>query len=147
MKHFRIVLLLISAFLAYQTAGAQNMLLKSSTQPSVVTDGSDDVFIPISKYMASGNTDALAAWFSDNLEVTVLSRQSDASRQQARQILKTFFDNYTPRSFNITHIAGKANMKYALGSLNAGGENFNVTIFVNCKDEGYKIQQLRIERF
>ena len=71
---------------------------------------------------------------------------NDSSRSQARQILKTFFNSYTPRSFDLTHKAGRANMKYALGSLNAGGEIFIVTIFVSYKDTSYKIQQIKIER-
>ena len=38
-------------------------------------------------------------------------------------------------------------MKYALGSLNAGGEMFVVTIFVSsCGGGAYSIQQLKIER-
>jgi hypothetical protein len=37
-------------------------------------------------------------------------------------------------------------MKYAVGSLNAGGEVFNVTIFVSYKDKTYNIQQLKIEK-
>ena len=37
-------------------------------------------------------------------------------------------------------------MKYALGTLNAGGELFNVTIFVSYKDSDYRIQHLKIER-
>jgi hypothetical protein len=37
-------------------------------------------------------------------------------------------------------------MKYALGTLNAGGEMFTVTIFVNFADMEYRIQQLKIER-
>ena len=37
-------------------------------------------------------------------------------------------------------------MKYALGSLTAGGEDFMVTIFVSSKGRDYKIQQLKIER-
>ena len=92
------------------------------------------------------NADALSAWFGDNLEIAVLAKESDASRAQARQIVKTFFDNHTPRSFNITHTAGRANMKYALGTLIAGGEAFSVTIFMSCKNDTYKIQQLKIER-
>ena len=60
--------------------------------------------------------------------------------------MKTFFDTYTPRSFDVTHTAGRANMKYALGTLKAGGESFVVTIFMSCKDSSYKIQQLKIER-
>lgn len=105
-----------------------------------------DVFNPISKYISKGDAEKLSAWFSDNLEVTIFSTTNDSSRNQARQIMKTFFRSYTPRSFEITHKAGRANMKYALGTLNAGGEMFVVTIFVNYKDQNYRIQHLKIER-
>ena len=65
---------------------------------------------------------------------------------QARQIMKSFFNAYNPSAFSITHQAGKSNMKYALGILNAGGERFVVTIFVNCRNDSFEIQQLKIER-
>lgn len=105
-----------------------------------------DVFIPISKYMEKGDADKLSAWFSENLEVTIFSQSNNSSDKQARQIMKSFFKSYTPRSFEITHTAGRSNMKYALGTLTAGGEIFVVTIFVNYKESGYKIQQLKIEQ-
>ena len=105
-----------------------------------------DVFNPISKYLASGDAERLSAWFSDNLEVSIFSTSNDSSRNQARQILKSFFKSYTPRSFVINHKAGRPNMKYALGTLNAGGEMFTVTIFVNFTDTECRIQQLKIER-
>ena len=104
-----------------------------------------DVFNPIAKYFGQGDADKLSAWFSDNLEITILSDSNDSSRNQARQILKSFFSSYTPRSFHITHKAGRSNMKYALGTLNAGGKTFVVTIFVNYKDDCYRIQHLKIE--
>ena len=146
MKRLAIVLLCIA--LAGPVALAQNYLFHNTSQPAAApaAEGGDDVFVPISKYLAAGNAEALSAWFADNLEIAVLARESDASRAQARQIVKTFFDNYTPRSFNITHTAGRANMKYALGTLKAGGETFNVTIFLSCKENSYRIQQLKIER-
>lgn len=109
-------------------------------------DNSYDVFNPISKYLASGDAEKLSAWFSDNLEVTIFSNSNDSSRNQARQIMKSFFRSYTPRSFEITHKAGRSNKKYALGTLNAGGEMFVVTIFVNYGDSDYRIQHLKIER-
>ena len=105
-----------------------------------------DVFVPISKYMKEGNAEKLSAWFADNLEISIFSVSNDSSKNQARQILKTFFSSYTPRDFVITHKAGRANMKYALGTLSAGGEAFVVTIFVSYKDTSYKIQQIKIER-
>ena len=105
-----------------------------------------DVFNPISKYIGQGDADKLSAWFSDNLENTIFSDSNDSSRNQARQILKSFFRSYTPRSFVINHKAGRPNMKYALGTLNAGGEMFTVTIFVNFTETECRIQQLKIER-
>ena len=92
--HLMIVVLLLAA----PVASAQNMLVRKAAVQEV-QDGGDDVFVPISKYIAAGNSEALSAWFADNLEIAVLARESDASRAQARQIVKTFFDTYTPRSF------------------------------------------------
>lgn len=105
-----------------------------------------DVFVPIAKYVSQGDAERLSAWFSDNLEVTIFASSNDASRNQARQIMKSFFKSYTPRSFEITHKAGRSNMKYAIGTLNAGGEMFLVTLFVNYKDNACRIQQIKIER-
>ena len=113
---------------------------------SSAQDNSYDVFNPIAKYLAKGDADKLSAWFSDNLEVTIFATSNDASCNQARQIMKSFFKSYTPRSFEITHKAGRSNKKYALGTLSAGGEMFVVTIFVNYAETDYRIQHLKIER-
>ncbi len=108
--------------------------------------GSYDVFVPISKYITQGNADALSAWFSDNLDITILSKGGNSSKVQAKQILNSFFNSHTPRSFEVTYTAGRANMKYALGNLNAGGESYLVTIFVYCNENKNQIQQFKIER-
>lgn len=105
-----------------------------------------DMFKPIAKYISRGDVNSLSMWFSNNMEVTIFSSSNNASRSQAIQIVKSFFNSYTPRAFEITHKAGRPNMKYALGTLAAGGELFLVTIFVSLKEKGYKIQQLKIER-
>ncbi|MBO5582606.1 MAG: DUF4783 domain-containing protein [Bacteroidales bacterium] len=106
-----------------------------------------DVFVPIGKYIAQGDAGSLSAWFADNLEVSIISTTRNCSKTQARQIVKTFFEAYTPRSFDISHKASRSNMKYALGQLSAGGEVFLVTIFVSAKADGtFQIQQLKIDR-
>lgn len=105
-----------------------------------------DVFVPIAKYLGQGDAERLSAWFDDNLEITVMSTTNDSSKKQATQILKAFFGNHTPRSFEISHTASRSNSKYALGFLNAGGEVFEVTIFVSDCGGRYKIQQLKIDR-
>ena len=145
--------LLFSGRLAAQTTGgfgrppqSQPAMNFQNSAREAPQPGGFDVFIPISKYMAQGNADNLSAWFDDTLEIAVISQASNASKAQAKQIVKSFFENYTPRSFAINHTAGRENMKYALGTLKAGGESFSVTIFVSAKGKSFKIQQLKIEQ-
>ena len=67
--------------------------------------------------------------------------------EQAREILRSFFEANTPRSFTVTHKASESNKKYLIGLLNAGGELFQVTIYATASaGDTYKIQQLNISR-
>lgn len=105
-----------------------------------------DVFVPISKYIQNGDAERLSAWFATNLEIDILGVSNVCSKQQAKQILKEFFNEYSPKVFEIAYKSGKAPMKYAIGNLSAGGNKFRVTLFVKTQQEGNYIQQLRIER-
>ena len=137
---------MVSASRCFFKTAAIAVIMLFCAVSSSAQDGRYDVFNPIAKYLAKGDAEKLSAWFSDNLEITIFSVTSDSSRNQARQIMKSFFKTYTPRSFDITHKAERPNMKYALGTMNAGGEVLTVTIFVNFNGAHYRIQQLKIER-
>lgn len=132
-RYFKLIILSVSALLCGRLAAQ-------------TTETTGDVIVPITKYIVQANPDALSAWFDENLEISILSRETNASRSQAKLIVKSFFESYTPRSFEVTHSASRANMKYVLGTMNAGGESFLVTIFVTNKDDKCKIQQFKIER-
>ena len=110
------------------------------------TGNEQDVFVPISKYIQSGDSEKLSVWFAHNLEVDLLGDVNVCSKAQAKQILKEFFTKYTPKSFVIAYRSGKAPMKYAIGNPSAGGEKFRVTLFVKTQEDGNFIQQLRIEK-
>ena len=140
-KSLSLIVLLASASLL---AGAQTEKTAFGTSHTR-SDSAYDVFTPIGKYLLLGDAEKLSAWFADNLEIKVLSQVNDASRDQARQIVKSFFDNYRPRSFELSHTVGKNASKYGVGLMNAGGETFRVTILVNYDGNGYWIRQLRIE--
>ena len=71
---------------------------------------------------------------------------SNCSRNQARQIIRNFFTNYTPRCFEIVYKSGTYPMKYAVGNLDSGGNMFTVTILVKTYDAGNYIEQLKIEK-
>ena len=116
-------------------------------KPVASPEGEFSVFSSIIKYLSAGDVASLSSWFADNLDITVLSSSRNCSKAQARQILRNFFATYTPRSFEVTHRASEANKKYLIGILNAGGENFQVTIYATSSGgDTYKIQQLGITR-
>ena len=132
MKTFPKIAVLIAALLSPMVAGAR--------------DDGNDVFVPITKYISQADVESLSVWFADNLELSVLSEGRIASRDQAKLVLSRFFRSNTPRSMRIDHTTSSINMKTALGTLNAGGEDFTVTIFVTRLDDTYRIRQLKIER-
>ncbi|MBO4635133.1 MAG: DUF4783 domain-containing protein [Bacteroidales bacterium] len=130
---------------AAQTPVSQVRQVRTSIPQS--QDGEFSVFSSITKYLAAGDATSLSSWFADNLDVTVISSSRNCSKTQARQILRTFFDTYTPRSFEVTHKASESNKKYLIGQLNAGGELFQVTIYATSSGGStYRIQQLSISR-
>lgn len=113
--------------------------------PAIQYGSEQDVFVPIAKYIQSGDAEKLSAWFAPNLEVDILGTVNVCSKTQAKQIIKEFFVNNSPKSFVIEHRSGKAPLKYAIGTLSAGGSKFRVTLFVKTQEDGNFIQQIRIE--
>ncbi len=140
MKLYRL-LPLLALLLAATPARSQN-----TVPASLVPAAGQDFFTPISKYFQAGDYNSLSAWFADNLELDLLGSNSNCSRNQARRIMKDFFADYTPKSFEIVHKSGKAPMRYAIGVLHAGGETFQVTLYVRTGEGKSAIQQLKIER-
>lgn len=105
-----------------------------------------DVFTPIGKYIQSGDSDKLSAWFADNLELDILGAVNNCTRNQAKLIMKNFFDKYAPKKFSIVHKSGKAPMKYAIGTLTAGADRFRVILYVKTTEKENYIEQLKVEK-
>lgn len=113
---------------------------------AIAQDKTQDVFTPIGKYIQTGDYEKLSAWFADNLELDILGAINNCTRNQAKLIMKNFFANNTPKKFTIIHKSGKAPMKYAVGSLTAGGENFRIILYVKSTEESNKLEQIKIEK-
>jgi len=105
-----------------------------------------DIFTEVEKSLKTGDVDALSEWFSDNLDIEILSDSNISSKNQAKQILKKFFSKYTPKNFNFIHRSGNGKVEYGIGTLIAGGESFRVTIFVQTVEKKRSISQIRIEK-
>lgn len=114
--------------------------------PSRAQSNADAVFVPIAKYLYEGNAEKLSAWFFDSIELSIDSDEFVMSRRQASQMMATFFERNVPESFTISHGASRSNVKCVVGKMVAGGEYFDVSIFVSNRGDGYKIQRLLIQK-
>ncbi len=109
-------------------------------------DKDQDVFTPIGKYINAGDYEKLSVWFADSIELDILGAINNCTRNQAKLIMKNFFNNYTPKKFTVIHKSGKSPMKYAVGKLDAGGENFRIILYVKSTETDNCIEQIKVER-
>ena len=109
-------------------------------------DESKVLFTSIGDDLKSGDAATFAQWFAEDMEVDVMGNAGVCSRSQARQLMKNFYERYTPKSFSIVHMSGSLPMRYCIGNLIAGGERFRVTLFVKTQREIHQLQQIRIEK-
>jgi hypothetical protein len=93
----------------------------------------------------AGNAEELAKYFYNNIELIILDKEDVYSKNQAEQILRKFFTDHHPASFNIIHEGGKETSRYAIGSLSTSSGNFRVSFLIKNQDGTPLIHQLRIE--
>lgn len=125
---------------------AMLLLLPAGLSAQTSVDG-NALFKPIARYLGSGDTERLSMWMAPYVDISVGSSLSITSRAHAVRILDDFFASHTPAGLQITHTASQPNLKYAVGTLSAGGEKFSVTLFVvYTEKDGFKIQQIKIDR-
>lgn len=142
----RFFIMAVAALLACAGIEADAQPQVRLTNTLMPESSSSDVFAPIGKYIQAGDCERLSAWFADNLELDILGAVNSCTRSQARRIMRNFFNNYNPKQFTVIHKSGKAPIKYAVGTLDAGGEKFRLILYVKMDDSLGSIQQLRIER-
>lgn len=105
-----------------------------------------DLFSPVGKYLESGDCDKLSSWFADNLELEIQDESINCSRNQARLVLKEFFKQNPPSNFVILHKSTKDSLRYAIGQLIAGGESYNVVIYIKSSEGKNYIEHIGIKR-
>jgi hypothetical protein len=93
----------------------------------------------------AGNAEELTKHFYNNIELIVLEKEDVYSKTQAEQILRKFFTDHRPSSFDIIHEGGKETSRYAIGNLSTSSGNFRVSFLIKNQDGSQLIHQLRIE--
>ncbi|MEZ4824761.1 MAG: DUF4783 domain-containing protein [Bacteroidia bacterium] len=98
----------------------------------------------VTESLVDGDPDKLSRHFSERVEVTVLGKRQTLSKTQATYVIRDFFTNYPPDSFNTLHTGESNGTKYALGVLRSEKGLFEVNIFIQVSDT--RINEIRFER-
>lgn len=114
----------------------------------ISTDAESQTEIPndIISSLEKGNAKLLAEYFNENVELVVLDNDNVYSKAQAKQIVRNFFDSFTPESFTIIHQGGKEGSKYVIGNLKTDNGNFRIYFLLKKESGKDYIHQLRIEK-
>jgi hypothetical protein len=117
---------------------ADTLLAYAAPKPSI-----ESVIISAFK---TGDATAIATYFGDNVDLSILGKANLYSKSQAQQVLQRFFTEHAPKTFAIMHKGKAKSSQYFIGELvSVAGTNYRVTI--NSKAEGVasSITSLTIE--
>lgn len=109
------------------------------TTPSVMNGVRDAI--------KAGNSRELTRHFNDMVELTILDKAGNYTKEQATFVLKEFFDKNPPSSFSFIHQGASGDgTQYAIGRYAYGsGSSYRIFMLVK-KGEGntYKVKLLNI---
>jgi len=106
-----------------------------------------DIYDDVSAAFRSGDARAIASYFGNTIELTLLTQEEVYSKAQAEMILKDFFSKNNPKAFKVLHKgSSREGMMYGIGSMQTtGGKSFRISFYLKSADHKNYLQELRIE--
>ena len=98
------------------------------------------------KAIEEGNASRMSVFFHQSLELTILEKDYEASKNQATRIMDNFFKSHEPTGFEISFEGTKDQSKYAIGTLSTAEDTFRVNLFFLNKENKRLIYYLSIEK-
>jgi len=102
----------------------------------------------ITKGLEQGNASTIAAFFEEQVEISILDVEGMYDKAVAKQKLASFFRKHEILSFEHVHKGtskGK-NVMYCIGNLVTVDQTFRVYVFLEIKGNKQLVQELRIDK-
>jgi hypothetical protein len=100
----------------------------------------------IGRSIGKGNAEAVAAYFDDNLSLSLPGSQSIYSNAQAKMILADFFEKNSIKNVSIERSGNNNDSKFAIGKLITSKGNYRIYLVVKQKERDCIIKELRLEK-
>jgi len=94
----------------------------------------------------NGNANALASYFNNKIEIVLPNKSGVFSKEQAKYLIKNFFEKNPPTSFQIIHQGERENATFAIGRYNYRGGQFRLVFLTKNNGRQTLIHQLRVEK-
>ncbi len=102
----------------------------------------------IAKALNTGDVDALAQYFGDQVEVSILDQEQLYPKAKAVEIVRSFFNSNKPRSFNQVHQGSSRENsdQYCIGNMLAATGSYRVYIYLKMSGNSATIQEIRFDK-
>lgn len=106
-----------------------------------------DLFNKLTSSIAIGSAEEIINHCYSSVELETPESRGIYSKSQAEQILKRFFDQHPPQSFELEHQGySNSGSKFAVGKYtDTGDETFRLSIFAKKNEGIYQVHELRFE--
>ena len=106
-----------------------------------------DILDNVAGAVSSGNSKGISRYFDNNVEITILDKESVYSKVQAEMVLRDFFTKNPVQSFELIHRGNSGEgSAYAIGKLKTSTQVFRTYYFVKQKGTAAYIQEMRFEK-
>ncbi len=101
----------------------------------------------IANAISSGDAMALANFFDEDVEMTVLDDINLYSKAEAETAVKDFFTNNPPKKYTQVHQGASqgAGGQYCIGVLETSAQKFRVMIYLEKVGDKFLIKELKFE--
>lgn len=121
------------------------ILLALSLCTNVVAQG-EALNASILKAFSEGDAKGLSNHFSENIAIELRGLEKVYAKNQATQVLQTFFNRTQPKSFELRHDGRSAKMgaKFNIGMLRTSQGAFRVTYLLKPDEKNITIRKIKI---
>lgn len=100
----------------------------------------------ITKSFKAGDADLLAVYFNSRIKLSIFDKEYEPSQTQGKEIMREFFRDHPPVSFELKFESAKKDSKFIIGSLKTKSGNYRVNVFFKKFDGKDLIHLLKIEK-
>lgn len=93
-----------------------------------------------------GDAVELAGYFNNKIELILPAKSGVFSKEQAQFMMKEFFDNNSPTSFQIIHQGMRDNSSFAIGRYSCSKGQYRLQFLTKNIDNQTLIIQIRIDK-